>query len=494
MTVGCARCHDHKFDPITQQDYYALAGVFASTSIAKRPLFDVDPQIETRFSWVEQRLFEVSSMVGTLTNIPQTNPEETALRIAKLKAEIRKLRAEMEAIKDRYPQLVQFVAKYWAERQRDPDAAAAAQKADAKNAGADAGAQGGATQRAPGAGAAAAQPRRRRNTSSDEPFMNVVYDAALYVDGTDPYMTQMDYRPGEARDLPVFLHGNVATPGEIAPRRFLAVLSKDDNKFKQGSGRLELAEKIFSDAAPLSARVIVNRVWRWHFGQPLVRTPSDFGTQGEKPTHPELLDDLAARFIAHGWSLKWLHKEIMLSEVYRQSSNPRAEGLQADQTNRLLWRMNPRRMDIEAYRDSMLRAAGTLSEKMYGPSVDLDEDGNTRRTVYAKVSRQSVNTILGLYNFPDAMMTSPGRDETTTSLQQLFVMNSSFIQDQAAALVKAVEKEPDDISKVRTLYRKVLARDPSPKELDIAITHVARANLTRFAQILLATNEEIFWP
>src|SRR5207249_138871 len=157
----------------------------------------------------------------------------------------------------------------------------------------------------------------------------------------------------------------------------------------------------------------------------LVATASDFGTQGQRPTHPELLDDLAARFIAHGWSLKWLHKEMMLSAAYRQSSHPRADGEKADQANALLWRMNPRRMDIEAYRDSILRAAGTLSEKMYGPSVDLDEEENTRRSVYAKISRQSVNTILRLYDFPDAMMTSPGRDLTTTSLQQLFVMNSS---------------------------------------------------------------------
>ena len=111
-------------------------------------------------------------------------------------------------------------------------------------------------------------------------------------------------KPGEARDFPVLLHGNVATPGEIVPRHFPAVLAKGDGLLKNGSGRLELAEKIFTDAAPLAARVIVNRVWGWHFGRPLVATPSDFGVQGEKPTHPELLDDLAARFIAHGWSLE----------------------------------------------------------------------------------------------------------------------------------------------------------------------------------------------
>src|SRR5439155_4109185 len=118
--------------------------------------------------------------------------------------------------------------------------------------------------------------------------------------------------------------------------------------FMQGSGRRELAEKIFTDSAPLAARVIVNRVWAWHMGKPLVGTPSDFGVQGEKPTHPELLDDLSARFIHHGWSLKWLHRQILTSATYRQASNPREEGLKADAGNSLLWRMNPRRLDIEA--------------------------------------------------------------------------------------------------------------------------------------------------
>ncbi len=129
-------------------------------------------------------------------------------------------------------------------------------------------------------------------------------------------------KPGKARDFPVLLHGNFATPGEVVPRHFLTVLAKGDSTFKNGSGRLELADNIFTDAAPLSARVIVNRVWGWHFGRPLVATPSDFGVQGEKPTNPELLDDLSARFIAHGWSLKWLNREIMLSAAYQQSSQP----------------------------------------------------------------------------------------------------------------------------------------------------------------------------
>jgi hypothetical protein len=323
--------------------------------------------------------------------------------------------------------------------------------------------------------------------------MNTVYDAAQYVDGTDKQYTMIVYRAGEARDLPVMMHGNVTSPGEIAPRHFLTVLSKGDSTFHEGSGRRELADDIFGDGAPLAARVIVNRVWGWHFGKPLVATTSDFGVNGDKPTHPELLDDLAARFIAHGWSLKWLHREIMLSAAYRQSSLLRADADAVDSGNSLLWRMNPRRMDIEAYRDSLLRAAGQLSDQMGGPSMDLDNLTNVRRTVYGRISRTRINNLLRQYDFPDPMQTSSGRDLTTTSLQQLFLMNSPFIHNLSGTLAKSVETESDTPAKVRALYRKILSRDPSAKELDLAITYLSGATLDQYAQVLLSTNEEIFW-
>jgi hypothetical protein len=325
--------------------------------------------------------------------------------------------------------------------------------------------------------------------------MNAVYDAALLVDGSDPDLTMLEYKPAHAQDLPVFLHGNVDTPGQPAPRRFLTVLSKTpDAVFKQGSGRLELAEKIFSDAAPLAARVIVNRVWAWHFGKPLVGTPSDFGAQGEPPSHPELLDDLSTHFIAHGWSLKWLHREIMLSAAYRQSSRPGGAGESVDPTNRLLWRMNPRRLDVESFRDSILRATGSLDETLYGRSADLDASGNTRRTVYAKVSRAKLHTIFGLYDLPDPSQHSPARDVTVTPLQQLFVLNSSFLQEQAAALAVRVGHGSDDKTRIRDLYRRTLARDPDASELDLAMSFLRGASLPQLAQALLATNEFIFWP
>jgi hypothetical protein len=325
--------------------------------------------------------------------------------------------------------------------------------------------------------------------------MNAVYDASMWVNGSDPDLTLLDYKPAEARDLPVFLHGNADSPGQPAPRRFLTVLSKTpDAVFKKGSGRLEFSERIFSDAAPLAARVIVNRVWAWHFGKPLVGTPSDFGAQGEAPSHPELLEDLSARFMANDWSLKWLHREIMLSAAYRQSSGRSSVGESADPTNRLLWRMNPRRLDVESFRDSILRATGSLNETMYGPSADLDAPGNTRRTIYATISRAKLHTVFSLYDLPDPSQHSPARDVTITPLQQLFVFNSAFVEEQAAVLSSGVEHGSSDRGKVRDLYRRTLARDPDAEELDLALSYLRQSTLPRLAQALLGTNEFIYWP
>ena len=314
-------------------------------------------------------------------------------------------------------------------------------------------------------------------------------------DGSYADYTPLVIKPGAVRDLPVFGRGNSAAPGEIVPRHFLTVLSKNPSEvFKRGSGRLELAEKILTDAAPLSARVIVNRVWGWHFGTHLVATPSDFGDRGEKPTHPELLDDLTARFVANGWSLKWLHREIMLSATYRQSSKPRTDDAAIDEENKWLWRMNARRMDAEALRDSLLQAAGSLKLEMYGPSQNLDALDNTRRTVYGRINRGGTSDILRLYDFPNPFQHSPARNLTITPLQELFVLNSPFIKQLSSALAKAVEADADAATRVRSLYRKILLRDPNAAENKAALNYLNGATIEQFAQVLLATNEEVFWP
>jgi hypothetical protein len=458
MTVACARCHDHKFDPIPTKDYYGLVGVFASTMRAERPLFEVEPAVETRYLWLQNRLVDLRYSVNLLTGEP-TTVVGSEQRVAKWKAEIEELKAEGLALEQKYPKLTESIKKHW---NFEP-----------------------APKRVPG------QPRFRTTTST-EPFFNSVYEAAQYIDASDPQFTVIRYKPGEARDFPVLRAGNVATPGEIVPRHFPLVLSKSAPEFKNGSGRLELAEKIFTDAAPLAARVIVNRVWGWHFGKPLAATPSDLGVQGEKPTHPDLLTDLSARFIANGWSLKWLNREIVMSAAYRQSSRPREDGLKVDTTNNLLWRMNPQRLEAESYRDTLLRASGRLDTKMYGPSEDLQQATNVRRTVYGRVSRSRMNSMLKNYDFPDPMQPASVRDLTTTPLQQLFVMNGPVITECANALGASVKDLPDTSAKLRELFRKVLARDPSPKEMDLALSYVNKGSIEEYAQVLLATNEVIF--
>ena len=242
----------------------------------------------------------------------------------------------------------------------------------------------------------------------------------------------------------------------------------------------------------LQNRVGSTSVWGWHFDKHIVSTPSDFGTQGAKPTHPELLEDLAARFIAHGWSLKWLHREIMLSATYRQSSKPRSEGVQSDQSNELLWRMNPRRVDIEAYRDSILKISENLDPKIYGVSEDVET--GKRRTVYAKLTRRGFSDVLRLYDVQQPLAHIPMRTQTINPLQALFVMNSAFIQDQATALAKDGRTETAPADKVRSLYRRVFSREASGKELDLGMSYLSKASLEQFAQALLSTNEVIFWP
>jgi hypothetical protein len=445
-----------------------MAGVFASTVQAPRPLTPVDPKTELQFMAAAQRMFFLNYASNLMKNEPGTKPEESRQKSEKFKAEDERILAEMAPLKESRPEMYAYLARLVPPPPPPPDA--------------------------PKPAPPAANGRGRQRGASTAPFTNSVFDAGMWIDGSDPDLTTLDMKPGVARDLHILPHGNVAAPGDLAPRQFLTVLSKGDARFQQGSGRRELAERLFTDGAPLAARVIVNRVWAWHFGKPLVATTSDFGTQGEQPTHPELLNDLAARFVASGWSLKWLHREIMLSSAYRQASHPREDGLKADATNHLIWRMNPRRLDAEAFRDTILEAAGTLDPATGGASSDLDGADNVRRTVYGRVSRSNLNTLLKLYDFPEASQHSPSRELTTTPLQQLFVMNSAFMQTQSAALAKHVAGEADTPAKLRAMYRRVLARDPTAKELDLALSYLNGSTLEQYAQALLSSNEVIFWP
>jgi hypothetical protein len=310
----------------------------------------------------------------------------------------------------------------------------------------------------------------------------------------------------EPADMKVFLRGNPANQGEVAPRRFLRVLAGDDPpQFRSGSGRLELAAAIASPDNPLTARVIVNRVWQQHFGRGLVATPDNFGRLGELPSHPELLDHLAVRFMQHGWSLKWLHREILQSAVWQLSSTRNAAAEEIDADNRYLWRMNRRRLDVEAWRDALLAVSGRLDPQFGGPSTNLADAANVRRTVYAFISRHELDNMLRLFDFPDANITSATRAETTVPQQQLFVLNSPFMLNQARAFAARLQTEAgDDVAaRIQLAFRLAFSREPTAAELQLGLDYLSAADTDsqpenslsrweRYAQILLASNEFLY--
>jgi hypothetical protein len=307
------------------------------------------------------------------------------------------------------------------------------------------------------------------------------------------------------------LRGNPNNRGDAVPRQFLQVLAGDKREpFKEGSGRLELARAIANRDNPLTARVLANRVWLHHFGKGLVRTPSDFGLRGEPPTHPELLDYLAANFMDDGWSVKKLHRLIVLSNTYRQATDGDAKTEAADADNRLLGRMNRQRLDFEEMRDALLAVAGQLDTTAGGPAVELTKTPfPTRRTVYGFIDRQNLPGLFRTFDFasPDA---STGQRFTTTVPQQaLFLMNSPFVIEQAkhfaarqdvASLAKPEER-------IDRMHRLAFGRAAEADEIAAGLKFIAAAGtietkadgktikLTaceQYAQVLLLANEFAF--
>jgi mono/diheme cytochrome c family protein len=315
--------------------------------------------------------------------------------------------------------------------------------------------------------------------------------------GAPPRAMALEDAPSPSQPR-VFLRGNPGNPGEAVPRRFLTVLSGPDRRpFRDGSGRLELAHAIADRANPLTARVLVNRVWMHHFGAPLVGTPGDFGLRSEPPTHPELLDHLASAFMADGWSLKALHRRVLLSAAYQQSSDDRPEGLRRDPENRLLWRMNRRRLDFEATRDALLAASGRLDRTLGGPAAkDIAAPSATRRTLYGHIDRLNLPGLFRTFDFPDPNTTSPRRDATTIAPQALFLMNNPFVLAAARASLSRPEvaAEADPARRIGRLYRLFFGREPSDEEATIGVEYLHEAGASpaaweRYAQALLVSNE-----
>jgi hypothetical protein len=275
----------------------------------------------------------------------------------------------------------------------------------------------------------------------------------------------------------VFVRGNSGNQGDEVPRQFLSVVAGENRQpFKNGSGRLELAEAIASSDNPLTARVIVNRIWMYYFEQPLVDTPSDFGLRSQPPTHPELLDYLASTLVENNWSLKSIHRLILTSATYQQASVDRADGKQADPENRLLWRMNRKRLDFEALRDALLAASGQLDHNVGGPAVDLlEQPWPKRRTIYGRIDRQNLPNLFRTFDFASPDTHSPQRYTTTVPQQALYMLNSPFVRDQAHELASRQEfaGEADAGARIERLYQAALSRKPTERELELGRAFLA---------------------
>jgi hypothetical protein len=295
-------------------------------------------------------------------------------------------------------------------------------------------------------------------------------------------------------DPQVFERGHPGRPGERVPRWSPRVVNPARKPFAAGSGRLELAREIVSRDNPLTARVFVNRVWMHHFGAGLVRTPGDFGLRSDPPSHPELLDWLAAEFVDSGWRVKRLHKLIMTSAVYMQQSTDRADGLAADAENRLLWRQNRRRLEFEALHDALLAVSGSLDPKAGGPPVSIP--GANRRAVYGTVNRLEFPSLLTTFDVPNPAASTPQRTPTTVAPQALYLMNGPLARDAAKRLVQSprIQKLTDPGDRLDAIFRTVLGRSPTLDERDLALALVAKGpeRWTDLAHGLMMTNEFAF--
>lgn len=300
----------------------------------------------------------------------------------------------------------------------------------------------------------------------------------------------------------IFIRGDVSNKGERVPRRFLKILDPEQPPFsKENSGRLDLAEKIIDPENPLTARVFVNRVWGMLMGDPIVDTPSDFGLQGEAPSHPELLDYLAAGFVENGWSTKKLVREIVSSKTFRQSSRSVEANEELDPENEFYWRANRKRLRIEEIRDSMLRISGSLDTRMRGRSGDLwGEDYSNRRSIYGFVNRFNLDPTLRNFDFPSPMQTQAERTENIVAPQALFLMNSPFVVEQSEALVESLGFDVDvnREERISAIYRKVLNREPVENEI-IRVSRFVDIEKGRkvfpwalVAQSLLMSNEFLY--
>jgi hypothetical protein len=401
LTVSCARCHDHKFDPIPTKDYYSLHGIFAST---------VEPPVEP-----------------IIQKIPNTPDYKDYF----------KQRADLEAKKEEIETKLQA-----ARRNRDRDQLRILQ-------------------------------REQRENASQVAKLEMTHPGAVV-----RAMSMQD--AARPRNSPVFIRGEAENKGEIVPRQFLQILSGATRQpFTNGSGRLELAHAIVNKSNPLTPRVMINRIWQHHFGAGFVPTPDDFGTMSEPPSHPELLDYLTSEF-QKDWSIKKIHRLIMLSSVYQQTTTDNPRYAQIDPYNRLLWRANIQRLEFESLRDSLLAIGGSLDRALYGRPIDLERNPeSTRRTVYGIVDRQDLLDAFVNFDFANPDMVNGVRHETSVPQQALFLMNSPVVIEQAKKLVGEEQflACTNSETKIEFLYSRIYQRQPKPEEVQLGLDFIAQTPL-----------------
>lgn len=572
LTVSCARCHDHKYDPIPTADYYSLYGVFNSCEEQLVRIDDAagadddagdeafEAELQKRITTLQQKMkasreesskrarsrvrdylyaqtelhkyppngfdqiFETTDLLPAFVRrweaylrnanrqqdpvfvpwhlfaelpsdqfaaratsvcdtIRKATPEQINPRVAAIFATPP---ADFTEVIDRYGQL--FV-------QVDSEGAQPTESAGSELAGSE-----------PLSDPASEQVRQvmfGAQSPCEVPDEGIVHTETFFDSATttvlwklqgdiDRWLLDPSQPPGYAlilkdRATPseprIFRRGNILTQGDDVPRHFLEVLSPPDRTpFQVGSGRLELARDIIDESNPLTARVIVNRVWAHHFGTGLVSTPSDFGVRAEQPSHPELLDWLTNWFVQEGWSLKKLHRLIVTSATFRRSSlGPTSEAdlqhaIQLDPENRLLWRVSSRRLTFEQFRDSMLAATGEIDLRTGGKPTDLFKDtANVRRTLYGLVDRQFLPAILRLFDFANPDLHVPKRSQTTVPQQALFFMNHPLVLQRAQKLAAACSDDTDPRGAIEQMFQQVLQRSATEAEMSDALQMVSQA-------------------
>jgi len=398
LTIGCARCHDHKFDPIAARDYYSLAGIFYSTkSMANREFVS---------QWMERPL--PSQAITAARAAHQLKIETAKQELTQLKSP-----TDDEAIKQKTAAIEQLEKEM------------------------------------------------------------------------PQYVTVMAAQEGEPHDLPIHIRGNHLKPtAEIIPRGMPAILTSvapAPEITAPRSGRVEFANWLVSTKNPLTTRVLMNRVWMWHFGQPLMHSPSNWGLQASPPSHPELLDWLAHELQRKNWSLKEMHRTLMLSATYQMSSLPNAEYLERDPENRLLWKQNRRRLEAESVRDSILFVGGGLDQTMGGMADSVDA---ARRAIYLPIDRAALYEMFSTFDYVETGNHIEQRPVTTVPNQALFLMNSSLVHSQSQKLTEQLPTLNPDLpvtdsqAAVGELFQRLYGREPQPEETQRAVRFLEQAEQT----------------